>query len=157
MALNARKNCLKMFPFRFWGESDGTAVPALSVKSLTVVWLSPIGDCARVAAQERQAYIVSTFRNFILQFAQDLVHNPVYRCGAHAVTGANRLFLQVFDDVMNQRKLHVVGIRYDEFFAAAFRMQGNGVVGEYRETNLSFVADDFDTCLLYTSPSPRDS
>ena len=108
-----------------------------------------------MAAQERQAYIVSTFRNFILQFAQDLVHNPVYRCGAHAVTGANRLFLQVFDDVMNQRKLHVVGIRYDEFFAAAFRMQGNGVVGEYRETNLSFVADDFDTVTMNRSPAYR--
>ena len=52
----------------------------------------------------------------------------------------------------------MVGIRNDEFFATAFRMQGNGVVGEYREANLSFVADDFNTvglCRFMGDETPR--
>ena len=134
------------------------AVFALSANSVTAVQASPIGDCAEAEKQRRQAFMISAFRNFILQFSQDLVHNPINRCGTHTVASTDGLLLQMFDDVVNQRELHVVGIRNDEFFATAFRMQGNGVVGEYREANLSFVADDFNTvglCRFMGDETPR--
>ena len=89
--------------------------------------------------------MISAFRNFILQFPKILSITQLTGVALTLSQVQMACFLQMFDDVVNQRELHVVGIRNDEFFATAFRMQGNGVVGEYREANLSFVADDFNT------------
>ena len=112
--------------FPFLGQVGWYGCLCAVSNSVTAVQASPIGDCAEAEKQRRQAFMISAFRNFILQFSQDLVHNPINRCGTHTVASTDGLLLQMFDDVVNQRELHVVGIRNDEFFATAFRMQGNG-------------------------------
>jgi hypothetical protein len=48
----------------------------------------------------------------------------------------------------NQRELYMRRVRRQDFFTSAFRMQGNGVVGEYRETNHAFVSDNLNTVFL---------
>jgi hypothetical protein len=50
----------------------------------------------------------------------------------------------MFYHSLDERQLYMRGIFGQEFFTASFCVEGNRFVSEDRETNHSFVANDFD-------------
>ena len=78
----------------------------------------------------------------MLEFAEDTVHRPVDGCGRYAGTGADADALQMFDDVLDDRILHVRRIGHGDFLIALARLQADGLVVEYREAHEALGADD---------------
>ena len=94
---------------------------------------------------------------FNLYLPQDAVHDPVDAGGADAIHCADAALLQVFHDVLNERKLYVLGVLDVEFYTALLCLQYDGFVGEDREAQLSLVAAQLDTvgaCALVADKAP---
>ena len=89
---------------------------------------SHIRDFATAQPYDRQT------QGHTLKLAENAVHDPVYRRGRHARTRTCPDALQVFNDGLDERQLHVWRIRYGNVLSAVTRNKLYRSVMEHRET-----------------------
>ena len=77
-----------------------------------------------------------------LEFPQYPINRPVCWGSTDGVASANASSAEMFHDVSEQRHLNVLRIFNLNVLINFFILQMNGLIGENRERNLAFVANE---------------